>query len=148
MADKLSVADKPSVASGSKAMPIDSEAMSALIKAQKIIQNLDLRYNGENGAVTQKEASDSVAELTGAAVIARGSYIPAGRKPNPSERKLYLLRQFTLLLCDKSRLIDARAIEGSTQASVIEAKRELQRILDENTLQVGLGGDKYAKYSL
>ncbi|KAI9895794.1 hypothetical protein PsorP6_019137 [Peronosclerospora sorghi] len=49
MADKLSVADKPSVASGSKAMPIDSEAMSAFIKAQKIIQNLDLRYNGENG---------------------------------------------------------------------------------------------------
>ncbi|KAI9919009.1 hypothetical protein PsorP6_011631 [Peronosclerospora sorghi] len=125
--------------------------MSAFIKAQKIIQNLDLRYNGENGAgekhfieeleindypqqarwrVTQKEASDSVAELTGAAVIARGSYIPAGRKPNPSERKLYL------------------AIEGSKQASVIEAKRELQRILDETTLQVGLGGDKYAKYSL
>ncbi|KAI9923111.1 hypothetical protein PsorP6_002294 [Peronosclerospora sorghi] len=152
MADKLSVADKPSVASGSKTMPIDSEAMSAFIfKAQKIIQNLDLRYNGENDAgekhfieeleindypqkarwrVTQKEASDSVAELTVAAVIARGSYIPAGRKPNPSERKLYL------------------AIEGSTQDSVIEAKRELQRILDETTLQVGLGGDKYAKYSL
>ncbi|KAI9912088.1 hypothetical protein PsorP6_009530 [Peronosclerospora sorghi] len=142
MADKLSVADKPSVASGSKAMPIDSEAMSAFIKAQKIIQNLDLRYNGENGAgeknfieeleindypqqarwrVTQKEASDSVAELTGAAVIARGSYIPAGTETVP---------------------------KGSTQASVIEAKRELQRILDETTLQVGLGGDKYAKYSL
>ncbi|KAI9917567.1 hypothetical protein PsorP6_013087 [Peronosclerospora sorghi] len=103
MADKLSVADKPSVASGSKAMPIDSKAMSSFIKAQKIIQNLDSRYNGENGAgekhfieeleindylqqdrwrVTQKKASDSVAELTGAVVIARGSYIPAGRKPN------------------------------------------------------------------
>jgi ATP-dependent RNA helicase DDX46/PRP5 len=88
--------------------------MSAFIKAQKIIQNLDLQYKGgENGSgenhfveeleindypqqarwkVTQKEASDSVAELTGAAVIARGSYIPAGRKPNPSERKLYLVR--------------------------------------------------------
>ncbi|KAG7383107.1 putative ATP-dependent RNA helicase ddx46 [Phytophthora pseudosyringae] len=148
-----STTDKPSAPAGPKAIPIDSEAMSAFIKAQKIIQNLDLQYkgNGDGSAgenhfveeleindypqqarwrVTQKEASDSVAELTGAAVIARGSYIPAGRKPNPSERKLYL------------------AIEGPTQSSVIEARRELQRILDETTMQVGLGGDKYGKYSL
>ncbi|ETP36376.1 hypothetical protein, variant 3 [Phytophthora nicotianae P10297] len=142
--------DKPYVPAGQKAMPIDGEAMSAFIKAQKIIQNLDLKYKGNGSGenhfveeleindypqqarwrVTQKEASDSVAELTGAAVIARGSYIPAGRKPNPSERKLYL------------------AIEGPTQSSVIEARRELQRILDETTMQVGLGGDKYGKYSL
>ncbi|CAH0473298.1 unnamed protein product [Peronospora belbahrii] len=139
--------DKPPVPAGPKSIPIDSEAMSAFIKAQKIIQNLDLQYKGNGDGssgenhfveeleindypqlarwkVTQKEASDSVAELTGAAVITRGSYIPAGRKPNPSERKLYL------------------AIEGSSQSSVIEARRELQRILDETTLQVGLGGDK------
>ncbi|CAI5734115.1 unnamed protein product [Peronospora destructor] len=148
-----SAADKPLVPAGPKAIPIDSEAMSAFIKAQKIIQNLDLQYKGNGDGssgenhfveeieindypqmarwkVTQKEASDVVAELTGAAVITRGSFIPAGRKPNPSERKLYL------------------AIEGSTQSSVIEARRELQRILDETTLQVGLGGDKYGKYSL
>ncbi|KAF4319453.1 hypothetical protein BBI17_005973 [Phytophthora kernoviae] len=136
-----------------KSIPVDSEAMSAFIKAQKIIQNLDLQYKG-NGAdgggenhfveeleindypqqarwrVTQKEASDSVAELTGVAVIARGSFIPPGRKPNPSERKLYL------------------AIEGPTQASVLDARRELQRILDETTMQVGLGSEKYGKYSL
>ncbi|GMF40814.1 unnamed protein product [Phytophthora fragariaefolia] len=144
--------DKPSLPAGAKQLPMDSEAMSAFIKAQKIIQNLDLQYkangdgSGENHfveeleindypqqarwKVTQKEASDAVAELTGVAVIARGSYIPAGRKPNPSERKLYL------------------AIEGPTQASVLEARRELQRILDETTMQVGLGGDKYGKYSL
>lgn len=107
--------DKPSAPAGPKPIPIDSEAMSAFIKAQKIIQNLDLQYKGNGDGssgenhfveeleindypqqarwrVTQKEASDSVAELTGAAVIARGSYIPAGRKPNPSERKLYLVR--------------------------------------------------------
>lgn len=95
---------------------MDSVAMSAFIKAQKIIQNLDLMYkNGKDGGdasdshftdeleindypqqarwkVTQKEASDSVAELTGAAIIARGSFVPAGRKPNPGERKLYLVR--------------------------------------------------------
>ncbi|KAG6976804.1 hypothetical protein JG688_00000985 [Phytophthora aleatoria] len=142
--------EKPPAPAGPKAMPIDSEAMSAFIKAQKIIQNLDLKYKGNGSGenhfveeleindypqqarwrVTQKEASDSVAELTGAAVITRGSYIPAGRKPNPSERKLYL------------------AIEGPTQSSVIEARRELQRVLDETTMQVGLGGDKYGKYSL
>lgn len=107
--------DKPSMPAGPKAIPIDSEAMSAFIKAQKIIQNLDLQYKGNGDGssgenhfveeleindypqmarwkVTQKEASDSVAELTGAAVITRGSFIPAGRKPNPSERKLYLVR--------------------------------------------------------
>ncbi|KAE9206889.1 DEAD-box ATP-dependent RNA helicase 42 [Phytophthora fragariae] len=139
--------DKPSLPAVSKQLHVDSEAMSAFIKAQKIIQNLDLQYKGNGDGsgenhfveeleindypqqarwrVTQKEASDSVGELTGVAVIARGSYIPAGRKPNPSERKLYL------------------AIEGPTQSSVIEARRELQRILDETTMQVGLGGDKY-----
>ncbi|CAI5709160.1 unnamed protein product [Hyaloperonospora brassicae] len=145
--------NKQSAHAGLKSIPVDSKAMSAFIKAQKIIQNLYLQYkgNGDGSAgenhfveeleindypqqarwrVTQKEASDSVAELTGAAVITRGSYIPAGRKPNPSERKLYL------------------AIEGSTQSSVIEARRELQRILDETTMQVGLSGDKYGKYSL
>ncbi|RLN60128.1 hypothetical protein BBP00_00006149 [Phytophthora kernoviae] len=136
-----------------KSIPVDSEAMSAFIKAQKIIQNLDLQYKGSGAdgggenhfveeleindypqqarwRVTQKEASDSVAELTGVAVIARGSFIPPGRKPNPSERKLYL------------------AIEGPTQASVLDARRELQRILDETTMQVGLGSEKYGKYSL
>ncbi|KAL4095382.1 hypothetical protein PRIC1_008756 [Phytophthora ramorum] len=134
------VTDKSSAPAGQKQITIDREAMSAFIKAQKIIQNLDLQYKGNGDGssgdnhfveeleindypqqarwkVTQKEASDSVAELTGVAVIARGSYIPAGRKPNPSERKLYL------------------AIEGPTQSSVIEARRELQRILDETTMQ-------------
>ncbi|CEG37045.1 dead box rna helicase rcf1 [Plasmopara halstedii] len=145
-----SSSDKLMAPAVQKAIPIDSEAMSAFIKAQKIIQNLDLKYKsqglGDNHfvdeleindypqharwRVTQKEASDSIEELTGAAVITRGSFIPAGRKPNPSERKLYL------------------AIEGPTQSSVVEARRELQRLLDETTMQVGLGGDKYGKYSL
>ena len=42
----------------------------------------------------------------------------------------------------------SQAIEGPTRQSVVEAKRELQRILDETTLQVGLGNDKYGKYNL
>nr|CCA14242.1 Os08g0159900 putative [Albugo laibachii Nc14] len=132
-----------------------NDTISAVKKAQQIAQILDMQYKQTQAQssilvdghfeeeleineypqqarwkVTQKEASDSVAELTGAAIIARGSYVPSGRKPNPGERKLYL------------------AIEGPTRQSVIEAKREIQRILDETTLQVGLGGDKYSKYNL
>ncbi|KAF1326309.1 Dead-box atp-dependent RNA helicase 42, partial [Globisporangium splendens] len=151
-----SAATSAAPATANSKVPIDSEALSAVKKAQQIAQILDMQYkqtqaNAAAGTsenhfeeeleindypqqarwkVTQKEASDSVAELTGAAVIARGSYVPAGRKPNPGERKLYL------------------AIEGPTRASVVDARRELQRILDETTLQVGLGGDKYGKYNL
>ncbi|RLN73518.1 hypothetical protein BBJ28_00021080 [Nothophytophthora sp. Chile5] len=116
-AEKQSGSSGTAAAAAPKPAPMDSGAMSAFIKAQKIIQNLDLQYKGGKGQddgtsenhfveeleindypqqarwkVTQKEASDSVAELTGVAVIARGSYVPAGRKPNPSERKLYLVR--------------------------------------------------------
>ncbi|KAH9130236.1 hypothetical protein LEN26_008733 [Aphanomyces euteiches] len=81
--------------------------------------------------VVQKESSDLVADLTGAAVICRGTYVPSGRKPNLGERKLYL------------------AIEGSSRQSVQDAKRELQRILDEKTMEVGIGDDrKYGKYSI
>uniref|UniRef100_K3WRX2 RNA helicase n=1 Tax=Globisporangium ultimum (strain ATCC 200006 / CBS 805.95 / DAOM BR144) TaxID=431595 RepID=K3WRX2_GLOUD len=154
--ESVSAAASAAPVSANSKAPIDSEALSAVKKAQQIAQILDMQYkqtqaNAAAGAsenhfeeeleindypqqarwkVTQKEASDSVAELTGAAVIARGSYVPAGRKPNPGERKLYL------------------AIEGPTRASVVDARRELQRILDETTLQVGLGGDKYGKYNL
>lgn len=46
------------------------------------------------------------------------------------------------------RFVPPQAIEASTRAAVLDAKRELQRILDETTLQVGLGGDKYGKYNL
>lgn len=100
--------------------PIDSDALSAVKKAQQIAQILDLQYkqtqanaaaaaDADDGhfeeeleindypqqarwRITQKEAIESVSELTGAAVIARGSFVPAGRKPNPGERKLYLVR--------------------------------------------------------
>jgi ATP-dependent RNA helicase DDX46/PRP5 len=101
----------------------NADALSAVKKAQQIAQILDMQYkqNQANAGateghfieeleindypqqarwrVTQKEASESVAELTGAAIIARGSYIPAGRKPNIGERKLYLVRVCFLLYC-------------------------------------------------
>ncbi|ETV97170.1 hypothetical protein H310_09968 [Aphanomyces invadans] len=81
--------------------------------------------------VLQKESSDLVAEITGAAVIRRGTYVAPGRKPNVGERKLYL------------------AIEAGSRQAVAEAKRELQRILDEKTMEVGISDDrKYGKYSI
>ena len=46
--------------------------------------------------VTQKETIAFITELTGAAIIARGSYVPSGRKPNPGERKLYLVSEIPM----------------------------------------------------
>ncbi|OQR90663.1 DEAD/DEAH box RNA helicase [Achlya hypogyna] len=80
--------------------------------------------------VVQKEAADLVADMTGATVICRGTYLPPGRKANLGERKLFL------------------AIEGSSRHSVLQAKAELQRILDEKTLEVGLADNKYGKYTI
>ncbi|KDO23957.1 hypothetical protein SPRG_10653 [Saprolegnia parasitica CBS 223.65] len=80
--------------------------------------------------VVQKEASDIVADMTGASVICRGTYVPAGRKPQLGERKLYL------------------SITGSSRHAVQQAKAELQRILDEKTLEVGLSDNKYGKYTI
>ncbi|GLD94599.1 hypothetical protein PINS_up003210 [Pythium insidiosum] len=144
----------PPVESATKA-PLDNDALAAVRRAQQIAQILDKQYkhnqsggdDGDEGhfyeeleindypqqarwKVTQRDASERVSELTGVAIITRGSFVPPGRKPNPGERKLYL------------------AIEGPTRAAVLEAKEELQRILDETTLQVGLGGERYGKYNL
>jgi ATP-dependent RNA helicase DDX46/PRP5 len=98
-------------------VPLDNEALSAVRKAQQIAQILDRQYKKSQSSisgadeehfeeeleindypqqarwkVTQKEATERVAELTGAAVITRGSFVQAGRKPNAGERKLYLVR--------------------------------------------------------
>ncbi|KAJ0394395.1 hypothetical protein P43SY_000096 [Pythium insidiosum] len=151
-------APKPTVAppvDSTPKAPLDNEALAAVRRAQQIAQILEKQYKqNQSGAdagdeghfseeleindypqqarwkVTQREATERVSELTGVAVITRGSFVPPGRKPNPGERKLYL------------------AIEGPTRAAVVEAKEELQRILDETTLQVGLGGERYGKYNL
>ena len=69
---------------------------------------------------TQRDFIRSVTELTGANVTIRGQFVPAGRKPNPGERKLFF------------------NIEASNLQSAQEARRELQRVLDEMALKVGL----------
>ena len=54
------------------------------------------------------------------AFISRGSYVPPGKKPEPGERRLHLL------------------IEGSNEMSVRQAKMEIQRALEEETIRTGL----------
>ena len=56
-------------------------------------------------------------------------YIPAGKKPEIGERRLYLL------------------IEGPTEISVKQAKLELQKVMDEETLRVG-APTSFGRYSV
>ncbi|CAM9513608.1 unnamed protein product [Chrysoparadoxa australica] len=72
--------------------------------------------------VSQKSTINQVIELTGVAIIAKGIYIPGGKKPPPGESKLHLI------------------IESPNERDLQRAKTEIQRILNEETLRVGLGG--------
>jgi len=69
--------------------------------------------------VTNRQSIDDLTERTGVAIISRGAYVPPGKKMEPGERKLHLL------------------IEGSSEMSVRQAKLELQRALDEETMKIG-----------
>lgn len=65
---------------------------------------------------------EEIIDRTGVNVIQRGQYIPPGKKLEPGERKLYLL------------------IEGETELAVKQARLELQRVLDEETMRLGAAG--------
>uniref|UniRef100_A0A7S2MDB2 RNA helicase n=2 Tax=Octactis speculum TaxID=3111310 RepID=A0A7S2MDB2_9STRA len=78
--------------------------------------------------ITHRETIDDVSEKFSVAIISRGGYIPPGKKPKEGERKLYL------------------AIEGHSELAVSGARRELVRILNEETMRVGL--DPRASYSV
>lgn len=56
------------------------------------------------------------------AIISRGSYIPPGKKPEIGDRRLHLL------------------IEGSSDLAVKQAKLEIQRMLEEETMRLGASG--------
>ncbi len=68
------------------------------------------------------------------AIISRGSYIPPNKKIEPGERRLHLL------------------IEGSTELSVKQAKLEIQRALEEETIRIGasvtMGSATSGRYSV
>ena len=69
--------------------------------------------------VTNKNTLDDVSEQCGVAIIARGSYQPPGKKLEEGERRLFLL------------------IQGLSEMQVRQARLELQRMLDEETLKGG-----------
>ena len=84
--------------------------------------------------VTQKDTVDAIQELAAVAVTARGSFVPKGQPVPPGERKLFLL------------------LEGKDEVGVRTAKAELQRMLDEVTLEAAVGDSKgkggYGKYNV
>jgi ATP-dependent RNA helicase DDX46/PRP5 len=74
---------------------------------------------------------DDVIERTGVAIISRGSFVPPGRKLEVGERKLFLL------------------IEGPTEMQVRQAKMEITRMLEEETLRIGASGQtSFGRYSV
>lgn len=81
--------------------------------------------------ITQKDTLSNINEWTGAAITARGSFIPPGRNPPPGERKLYLY------------------IEGPDAMTVKKAKSEILRVLSE-AADTGMPEPKpmYGKYSV
>ncbi|CAM9096925.1 unnamed protein product, partial [Ectocarpus fasciculatus] len=85
--------------------------------------------------VTNRQTLDQVSEMTGVAIISRGSYVPPGRKMEPGEVKLYLF------------------IEAPSELQVKQAKLEIQRLLDEEALRVsnqigGMANSSYGRYSV
>lgn len=53
------------------------------------------------------------------AIISRGNYVPPGKALGVGERKLHLL------------------IEGSSDMNVRQARLEIQRVLEEETIRIG-----------
>ena len=68
--------------------------------------------------IANKNALDDITERTGVAIISRGQFIPAGRKIEGSERRLHLL------------------IEGNSEMSVRQARLDILRVLEEETLRI------------
>ena len=78
--------------------------------------------------ITHRETIDDVSEKFSVAIISRGMYFAAGKKHGPGERKLYL------------------SIEGKSELAVSGARREIHRILNEETMRVGL--DPSSRYAV
>jgi hypothetical protein len=72
--------------------------------------------------VTQRSVLDEITDRTGTNIISRGTYVPPGKKLEIGERKLFLL------------------IEGPTEMQVKQAKIEVVRMLEEETLRQGVSG--------
>lgn len=71
--------------------------------------------------VTHRTFLDDIGERTAVNVISRGVFIDPAKPPKLGERKLYLL------------------LEGTSEMQVKQAKLEIMRQLDEETLKLGSG---------
>jgi hypothetical protein len=82
--------------------------------------------------VTHKNALFDISVQTGVAIKSRGAHIPAGKKLEVGQRRLHLL------------------IEGSTELQVRQAKQEILRMLDEETLRLGASGNasSFGRYAV
>ena len=78
--------------------------------------------------MTQKNVIDSISDQTGVAITSRGSYIAPGKKPEGTGRRLHLL------------------LEGDSDLQVKQAKLEILRQLEEETLK--LGASSFGRYAV
>jgi len=79
-----------------------------------------------------KEGIKRIEEWTGATITSKGTFIQSGRAVPLGERKLYLV------------------IEGPTEIVIRKAKTEARRILEEETLRVGVhsASSQYGKFQI
>jgi ATP-dependent RNA helicase DDX46/PRP5 len=82
--------------------------------------------------VTQRSSIEEILDRTGVTVVSRGVHFAAGKIPGAGERALHLL------------------IEGTDAMSVRQAKLDITRMLDEETIRIGAGavGGSSGRYSV
>ncbi len=72
--------------------------------------------------MTNKSSLDDLTERTGVAIISRGAFVPPGKKLEPGERRLHLI------------------IEGTSEMSVRQAKLEIMKMLEDETIRISASG--------
>jgi|GEM_PF-590738 len=81
--------------------------------------------------ITNKESLKRIQDDTTASITGKGVYLPPGRNPNPGEQPLFL------------------QVDANSEYALIRAVNEINRILEQAVLEIGLGGSKSsAKYSV
>jgi ATP-dependent RNA helicase DDX46/PRP5 len=112
--------------------PVQSTATSSALnpEAEYYAEELEINDYPQEARmkVTRKGSLADVQEWTDVAITSKGVYIPSNRKPGPGERKLYLL------------------IEGKSRISVMNAKKEIRRVLEEASLNAKPDENAYGKY--
>jgi len=94
---------------------VSADLAKGIAQGDVVVCELEINHYPQHARwkVTHKGALMDILEQTECCVTTKGSYVPEGRKPQPGERKLYLL------------------IEGKTQTDVTRCRGELVRMMDE-----------------